>query len=89
MRIANADKLKEHFEHVVMVKLFTVPEITTIIDTFSSEVPEGKWLPHNENSLDKDTCSNCGDFFYQLAETGAKWNYCPNCGAHMVGGTQP
>lgn len=41
MRIANADKLKEHFEHVVMVKLFTVPEITTIINTFSAEIPEG------------------------------------------------
>lgn len=41
MKIANADKLKEHFEHVVMVKLFTVPEITTIINTFSTEIPEG------------------------------------------------
>ena len=40
MRIANADKLKDHFEHVVMVKLFTVPEILTIIDTFSKTVPE-------------------------------------------------
>lgn len=40
MRIANADKLKEHFEHVVMVKLFTVPEILTIIDTFSVEINE-------------------------------------------------
>lgn len=42
MKIANADKLKEHFEHVVMVKLFTVPEILTIIDTFSAEVTEGR-----------------------------------------------
>ena len=40
MRIANADKLKDHFEHVVMVKLFTVPEILTIIDTFSVEINE-------------------------------------------------
>lgn len=40
MRIANADKLKEHFEHVVMVKTFTVPEILTIIDTFSVEINE-------------------------------------------------
>ena len=42
MRIANADKLKDHFEHVVMVKNFTVPEILTIIDTFSAEVTEGR-----------------------------------------------
>ena len=40
MKIANADKLKHHFETVVSVKLFTVPEILTIIDTFSVEVPE-------------------------------------------------
>lgn len=45
MKIANADKLKHHFEHVVMVKLFTVPEILTIIDTFSEEIPEGVWIP--------------------------------------------
>lgn len=40
MKIANADKLKYHFEHVVMVKLFTVPEILTIIDTFSIVIPD-------------------------------------------------
>ena len=45
MKIANADKLKHHFEHVVMVKTFTVPEILTIIDTFSREIPEGVWIP--------------------------------------------
>ena len=37
MKIANADKLKKHFESVVDVHLFTVPTILTIIDTFSSE----------------------------------------------------
>ena len=40
MKIANADKLKKHFENVVDVKLFTVANILTIIDTFSSEVNE-------------------------------------------------
>ena len=40
MKMANADKLKQHFENVVDVKLFTVPNILTIIDTFSSEVDE-------------------------------------------------
>lgn len=44
MKIANADKLKHHFEHVVMVKHFTVPEILTIINTFSVEIPEGHEL---------------------------------------------
>ena len=40
MKIADADKLKKHFETVVDVHLFTVPEILTIIDTFSIEIPE-------------------------------------------------
>lgn len=40
MKIANADKLKKHFENVVDVKLFTAAEICTIIDSFSIEVPD-------------------------------------------------
>ena len=40
MRIANADKLKDHFENVVDVKLFTPAQIITIIDTFSVEINE-------------------------------------------------
>lgn len=46
MKIANADKLKKHFESVVDVHLFTVPTILTIIDTFSSEAPDPTgWIP--------------------------------------------
>ena len=41
MKIANAEKLKEHFENVVDVHLFTVPEILTIIETFTREIPDG------------------------------------------------
>lgn len=44
MKIANADKLKKHFENVVDVKLFTVPEICTIIDSFSMEIPDNATL---------------------------------------------
>ena len=40
MKIANADKLKQHFENVVDVKLFTPAQILTIIDTFSVEINE-------------------------------------------------
>ena len=40
MKIANADKLKQHFENVVDVKLFTPAQICTIIDTFSVEINE-------------------------------------------------
>ena len=41
MLIADADKLKKHFETVVDVHLFTVPQILTIIDTFSIDIPDG------------------------------------------------
>lgn len=40
MKIANTDKLIHHFENTVDVKLFTVPEIVTIIKNFSMEIPE-------------------------------------------------
>lgn len=39
MKIADADKLKKHFETVVDVKLFTIHNIITIIETFSIEIP--------------------------------------------------
>lgn len=44
MKIANTDKLIHHFENVVDVKLFTVPEILTIIKNFSLEIPDGTEL---------------------------------------------
>lgn len=48
MKIANADKLKKHFESVVDVHLFTVPTILTIIDTFSSEVDENDLISRSD-----------------------------------------
>lgn len=51
MKIANADKLKKHFESVVDVHLFTVPQICTIIDRFSMNMAitdDEKMLSLNE-----------------------------------------
>ena len=48
MKITNADKLIHHFENTVDVKLFTVPEIVTIIKSFSVEIPEGTQLFENQ-----------------------------------------
>lgn len=48
MKIANADKLIHHFENVVDVKLFTVPNILTIIDTFSSEIDENDLISRKD-----------------------------------------
>lgn len=44
MKIANSDRLIHHFESCVDVKLFTIPEIVTIIKSFSVEIPEGTEL---------------------------------------------
>lgn len=53
MKIANADKLIHHFEHTVMVKNFTVPEIVTIIESFSIEFDEEARiiLPRRTNQI--------------------------------------
>lgn len=53
MKIANADKLIHHFENTVDVKLFTVPEIVTIIKSFSIEFDEEARiiLPRRTNQI--------------------------------------
>ena len=58
MKIANADKLIHHFENVVDVKLFTVPEIVTIIESFSMEIPEGAMLVMPEKKAREMTLDN-------------------------------
>ena len=40
MKIVNYEKLKRHFETVVDVKLFTVPNILTIMETFTEDLPD-------------------------------------------------
>lgn len=47
----------------------------------------GKWIGHKlsngKESIDKDVCSECGNRFREIAETGCIWNFCPICGAKM------
>lgn len=40
MKIVNYEKLKRHFETVVDVSLFTIPNILTIIETFTEDLPD-------------------------------------------------
>lgn len=40
MKIVNYEKMKRHFEHVIDVKLFTVPNILTIMETFTEDLPD-------------------------------------------------
>lgn len=58
MKIANADILIQHFENTVDVKLFTVPEIVTIIKNFSMEIPEGAMLVMPERKAREMTLDN-------------------------------
>jgi len=78
MKIANADRLIHHFETVVDVHLFTVPEIITIIETFTREIPDGavarediragKYRPESIKMLMRET----GKTMIAIYETG--WN---------------
>jgi len=52
MLIINGNKLIQHFEHVVDVHLFTVPNILTIINTFSVEVPDGSKIINADKLID-------------------------------------
>ena len=61
MKIANADKLKQHFENVVDVKLFTPAQIITIIDTFSKEVPDYDCISREEVIKSLFKGFNCED----------------------------
>ena len=40
MKIVNYEKMKRHFENVIDVKLFTVPNILTIMETFTEDLPD-------------------------------------------------
>lgn len=40
MKIVNYEKMKRHFESVADVKLFTIPNILTIMETFTEELPD-------------------------------------------------
>lgn len=91
MRLIDADDLLTAFpidDEPMLTKScvrMTIRRMPTI-----EERKTGKWIGHKLqnglDSIDEDTCSECGERFYQIAETGCAWNYCPNCGADMRGG---
>lgn len=101
MKIANADKLKEHFEHVVMVKLFTVPEILTIIDRFSMNMAitdDERLLSLNEEyvivpSLEEGKWEEGTQGYYcskcdYYDQSYFEHTFCPNCGAWMTNSSE-
>lgn len=89
MKIANADKLKKHFESVVDVHLFTVPTIQTIINTFTIDIPDGDKAVFFHDEKGRPTCHNLSEeerekdiFHYSewVVDEKAKCSYCPACG---------
>lgn len=48
-------------------------------------VRHGRWIEHEKYDFGTMyDCSICGD---RILDNGHSWNYCPNCGARMDGGT--
>ena len=66
MKIANADKLIHHFESCVDVKLFTAPEIVTIIKSFSVEVPEDEAITIHPHAWSKQIVMKFNSFLNDL-----------------------
>lgn len=44
----------------------------------------GKWIETNLKGMEAYYCSICEDSYY-LRPIDPSWNYCPHCGARMVG----
>lgn len=52
-------------------------------------VVHGEWVEgaeHFTNGFYEAECSVCGNYIRWNEGNSGEWNYCPNCGAKMVGG---
>ena len=65
-----------------------IPVLDTDLEKLKgAEVVDGRWEPH-PYAYGFVRCSVCHDcIIYDDWAGGKKWNYCPNCGAKMDGGT--
>lgn len=73
MKIVNYEKMKRHFEHVIDVKLFTVANILTIMETFTEDLPDavsrddirsGKFLTLAEKQAQESRASELTSILY-------------------------
>lgn len=56
----------------------------------AAPVVHGRWIllgknEHNYETSVEEKCSLCGRYVYRY-DTQPQDNFCPNCGAHMIGG---
>lgn len=103
MRLIDADELKalyddpefagEKWSVPIRVILANIDDMPTIYP-----VKHGRWVHYAHRELQYDIsgvkswgeeyqCSNCG-FVHSVIEDFGHYAYCPNCGAHMMDGTQ-
>lgn len=57
--------------------LMQAPEVDAV------PVVHGRWIPAKYTTRENEDCSNCGYSTYY----GNGYDYCPNCGAKMDGGS--
>ena len=71
------------------VKVFSGREVNAILASLpsASARPMGRWVEsitgNGWNEWSVYTCSNCG--YIPTGEGKQYWNFCPNCGADMIG----
>ena len=94
-RLIDADVLLKHLTNCIETTKGLFRSVCVAIKCFveqmstvdAVEVVHGRWEPHPRHP-GFDRCSVCRDCI--IGNDWAddeKWNYCPNCGAKMDGGT--
>ena len=83
-----SDKCKTLDETIIAVNMISIVENAPEVD--AEPVRRGKWI-ETEDDVTFDTmykCSECGEEFMLIDgnPTQNLYNYCPNCGAKMLGG---
>lgn len=66
-------------EHHNKIKGIMDNEIKSLVDILDNERPQGEWKV--EGAL--IACNKCGQIMLKASKL---YNFCPNCGAQMIGG---
>ena len=98
MRLIDADRAMEivrnqglahpnayHLTNYATLILREAPTVDAVPTANIAPVRHGRWIEHEKYDFGTMyDCSICGD---RILDNGHSWNYCPNCGARMDGGT--
>ena len=82
-RYIDADALIRKIQEGHKFGSLTITELISKCPTADVvEVVHGEWIDKGEDYMIRWTCSNCGRRDTHI------YNFCPNCGADMRGGTE-